>query len=213
MKKRILFLSLFFIFFAVAAYILGWSNLLTVKSVEIKGATTLKSSMVYPGQRLARIETRAIAKEFEALDWVKRADVSRGWMSGKVVITITKRIPIAIYNSRAIDIDGVDFAPGTYDVRSLPRILASTVEFAIKATAFFNTLPKEFAQAIVLLKASDTETYILELQQGARVIEIRWGQASETPLKIQVYRALIQLPENSLVKVIDLSAPHSPIVK
>ena len=64
-----------------AAYILGWSTLFTVSSVEIKGSRTQVSSGIIKGQKLARVEPRAIAAKFETLDWVDSAKVSRNWIN------------------------------------------------------------------------------------------------------------------------------------
>jgi hypothetical protein len=46
-----------------------------------------------------------------------------------------------------------------------------------------------------------------------RVIRIRWGDSQDMALKISVINELLQLPENKRIKVIDVVAPHAPIVK
>jgi hypothetical protein len=50
-------------------------------------------------------------------------------------------------------------------------------------------------------------------QNNGKDIEIRWGSNSENELKLEVYRALIALPENADIKRVDVSAPQAPIVK
>jgi cell division septal protein FtsQ len=213
MKKQRLFIALGILIFATAGYILGWSSLFTVSSVEIKGSTTLMSSTIVPGEKLARVEPRTVAAEFEKNLWVKRADVSRNWISGKVTITLSKRIPIALYNNQAIDADGVSFPTPTDSVTGLPRILAPTTESAVEAAAFFMALPAEIATSVVLVKVGSTKAYVLEIVDGRRSIELLWGQEGESALKVKVYMALIAQPENSKISRIDLTAPHAPIVK
>ena len=213
MKKRRLVVALTLIVFALAAYALGWSNLLTVRSIEIKGTSAYLSTTIKPGERLARIEPRAVAKEFENLDWVQSAEVSRNWINGKVTITITERLPIAIFNNRAIDKDGVSFALTNQNIKGLPHIQAPSIESAITAAAFFSLLPQDIASAVQFVKVGTGDLYTLQLQAGAHVIEVVWGSNQDNALKATVYKALIARSENSKIQQIDLSAPHAPIVK
>lgn len=213
MKKRRLVVALTLIVFALAAYALGWSNLLTVSSVEIKGTGTYLSTTIKPGERLARIEPRAVAKEYEKLDWVQRAEVSRNWINGKITITITERLPIAIFNNRAIDKDGVSFAITNQSTKGLPRIQAPSIDSAITAAAFFSALPQEIASSVQLVKVGNGEMYTLQMQATGHVIEVVWGSSQDNALKSTVYKALIARAENSKIHQLDLSAPHAPIVK
>ena len=213
MKKRRLVVALTLIVFALAAYALGWSNLLTVSSVEMKGTGTFLSTTIKPGERLARIEPRAVAKEYEKLDWVQRAEVSRNWINGKITITITERLPIAIFNDRAIDKDGVSFAITNQSTKGLPRIQAPSIDSAITAAAFFSALPQEIASSVQLVKVGNGEMYTLQMQATGHVIEVVWGSSQDNALKSTVYKALIARAENSKILQIDLSAPHAPIVK
>ena len=213
MKKQRLFIALGILIFATAGYILGWSSLFTVSSVEIKGSTTLMRSTIVPGEKLARVEPRTVAAEFEKNLWVKKADVSRNWISGKVTITLSKRIPIALYNNHVIDADGVSFPTPTDAVTGLPRILAPTTESAVEAAAFFMGLPAEIAEKVVVVKVRSGQAYVVEIVDGRKSIELLWGQEGESALKVKVYKALIAQPENSKIFRIDLTAPHAPIVK
>ncbi len=213
MKKQRLFIALGILIFATAGYILGWSTLFTVSSVEITGSTTPMSSTIIPGEKLARVEPRTVAAEFEKNLWIKKADVSRNWISGKVTISLSKRIPIALYDNQAIDADGVSFPTPTDSVKGLPRILAPTTESAVEAAAFFMGLPAEIADTVALVKVRSGQAYVVQIIDGRKSIELLWGQEGETALKVKVYKALIAQPENSKIFRIDLSAPHTPIVK
>ena len=213
MKRQRLFIALGILIFATAGYILGWSTLFTVSSIEIKGSTMLMRSTIVPGEKLARVEPRTIAAEFEKNLWIKKADVSRNWISGKVTITLTKRIPIALYNDQAIDADGVSFPTPINSVTGLPRITASTNESAVEAAAFFMGLPAEIADTVALVKVRSGQAYVVQIIDGRKSIELLWGQEGETALKVKVYKALIAQPENSKIFRIDLTAPHAPIVK
>jgi cell division septal protein FtsQ len=211
-NKRIISL-LAIIVLAGASYVLGWSPLFTVSSVEIKGTNAYLPITVQVGEKLARVEPRAVAATYENFDFIQDATVSRNWITGKVTIGITPRTPIALYNNQAIDELGKAFTPVGKSSADLPRIQAVNVEAALVAADFFSTLPDEIKSALVTLKVRSTGAYVLEVNVAGRNIEVRWGLPTDNALKTKVYKALLAQPENALIKRMDLSAPHAPIVK
>ena len=196
-----------------ATYVLGWSSLFTVSSVEIKGSNTQVSSGIVKGQKLARVEPRAVAAKFETLDWVDSAKVSRNWINGTVTIELTERTPVAIYNNKVIDSTGKSFVLRGTPSTPLVQIQAGDLTAATKAVTFFMTLPADLKEALSVVKVRSTGALVLVVNNGGKNLEIRWGTDSENELKLKVYKALIALPENASVKRIDVSAPHAPIVK
>jgi hypothetical protein len=64
-----------------------------------------------------------------------------------------------------------------------------------------------------LIKVQGLGSLDLQLAQGERVIDVKWGINGENELKTRVYQAIIALPENKKVTRIDVSAPHAPLVK
>lgn len=201
---------------AGAAYILGWSTFFTVSSIEIKGTQLSVKSLIAPGEKLARVEPRAVIAQYEKLDWVKSADISRNWFSGKVTISFVERSPIAIYKDRAIDADGVSFALrdlGIGTVENVPHIQGPTIESAVRASMFFITLPIEITQEVRWVKVRSADAYVLEMMKGSRTIEVLWGRDQENALKAKVYQALIARQDNQHIRRIDLTAPHAPIVR
>jgi cell division protein FtsQ len=196
-----------------AAYVLGWSTLFTVSSVEINGSTTQVSSGIVKGQKLARVEPRAVAAKFETLDWVASAQVSRNWINGKVTIDLTERTPVAIYNNKVIDSTGKSFVLRGPASADLVQIQAGDLLAATKAVTFFMTLSADLKEALSVVKVRSTGALVLIVNNGGKNLEIRWGTDSENELKLKVYKALIALPENASLKRIDVSAPHAPIVK
>jgi cell division septal protein FtsQ len=198
---------------AVATYILGWSTLFTVSSVQINGSKTQISTGIVSGQKLARVEPRAVAAKFENLDWVASAKVSRNWINGKVTIDLTERTPIAIYNNTAIDSTGKSFVLRGPATSPLVHIQAVDLAAAIKAVTFFTSLPADLKSALTVVKVRSSGALVLEVDNAGKNLEIRWGNDGDNELKLKVYKALIALPENSAIKRIDVSAPHAPIVK
>ena len=212
MNRRLaLFASLALL--AIATYILGWSSFFTVSSVEITGTKTQLSSDISTGEKLARIEPRAIAAKFETLDWVAEAKVSRNWINGKVSIEITERTPVAIFNNIVFDSDGNSFVLRGTPSSPLVQIQASDLVAAKKAVTFFSSLPVDLKSALMVVKVRSSGSLVLEVNNAGKNLEIRWGDDSENELKLKVYKALIALPENASIKRVDVSAPHAPIVK
>ena len=198
---------------AIVTYILGWSSLFTVSSVEITGTKTQLSSDISTGEKLARIEPRAIAAKFETLDWVAEARVSRNWINGKVSIEITERTPVAIFNNIVFDSDGNSFVLRGTPSSPLVQIQASDLVAAKKAVTFFSSLPVDLKSALMVVKVRSSGSLVLEVNNAGKNLEIRWGDDSDNELKLKVYKALIALPENASIKRVDVSAPHAPIVK
>ena len=213
MKNRRLIALAAAIILALASYALGWSTLFTVSSVEVKGTDQFLPQSVKVGEKLARVEPRAVAATYEKFAFVKDAQVSRNWISGKVTISITSRTPVAIFNNQAIDDSGKAFVVKGQLPADLPQIQAGTVDIAVTAVGFMTSLPDEIRSNLKVLKVRSTGAYVMDIDVQGRKVEVRWGFATDNELKAKVYKALLEQPENAKLKRMDLSAPHAPIVK
>jgi len=213
MKKKPLIALATAIIVGLASYALGWSTLFTVSSVEIKGTDQFLPQNVKVGEKLARVEPRAVASTYENFAFVQDAQVSRNWISGKVTISITTRTPVAIFNNQAIDASGKAFMVKGDLPAALPQIQAGNIEIAVTAVEFMTSLPDEIRSDLKILKVRSTGAYVLEIDVEGRKVEVRWGLATDNELKAMVYKALLAQPENAKLKRMDLSAPHAPIVK
>ena len=213
MKKKPLIALATAISVGLASYALGWSTLFTVSSVEIKGTDQFLPQNVKVGEKLARVEPRAVASTYENFAFVQDAQVSRNWISGKVTISITTRTPVAIFNNQAIDASGKAFMVEGDLPAALPQIQAGNIEIAVRAVEFMTSLPDEIRSDLKILKVRSTGAYVLEVDVEGRKVEVRWGLATDNELKAKVYKALLAQPENAKLKRMDLSAPHAPIVK
>ena len=213
MKNKRLIALATAIFVGAASYALGWSTLFTVSSVEVTGIDQRLPQSIKVGEKLARVEPRAVAATYEKFAFVQDAQVSRNWISGKVTIAITSRTPVAIFNNQAIDESGKVFALKGELPAALPQIQASSVEIAVAAVEFMNSLPEEIRSNLKILKVRSTGAYVMDVDVQGRKVEVRWGFATENELKAKVYKALLEQPENAKLKRMDLSAPHAPIVK
>ena len=213
------------VFLCALAYLLGWSSVFSVKSVEVSGAPTAavqveieKKSQIEVGQKLARVNPQSVARKIEKLPWIKEVTISRNWLSGIVAIEIRPREPLALFNSdqvpgQTIDADGQLFSLPGFTDSNLPLISAKSPESALKANELFTQLPESFRSQITSMMATSTNTFTLNSIMDGRDIRIRWGDSQDMALKISVINELLQLPENERIKVIDVVAPHAPIVK
>ena len=202
------------------AYLLGWSNVLTVKEISYTGAPTKNSEATIKnlvnlevGERLARIEMRKIAGRIQTLPWIDNADLSRNWISGKIVVAITPRVPIATFNGQLMDAKGKRFElPGGYE-SELQSVFAKDAKSGLAAINLFTKLPEEFSTRTSVFTAFSPENINFKIIEGDRSLEVIWGADIEVDLKLKVYKALVALPENSKIRRIDLTEPRSPIVK
>ena len=198
---------------AAATYVLGYSSFFTVSAVEVLGSKNQINPGITIGEKLARVEPRAIAAKLETLDWVESVNVSRNWINGKVSVEVTERTPVAIFNNQVIDSTGKSFVLRAEPSKPLIQIQAGDLEAAISAVNFFTTLPAELNSTLKVVKVRSTGAFVLEIDNAGKNLEIRWGTNSDNELKIKVYKALLALPENASIKRVDVSAPHAPIVK
>ena len=213
MRRRVLMIVLPILVVIGSTYALGYSSLFTVSSVEIIGAQSNVNPGVTKGEKLARIQPRVIATKFENLAWVKKAEVSRDWISGKVTIRILERTPVAQFNGKAFDAEGKSFQLQSGNPSDLVQIQAIDAASALKAVDLLGSLDSQIIQTLRLIKVQGLGSLDLQLAQGELVIDVKWGINSENELKTRVYQAIIALPENKKVTRIDVSAPHAPLVK
>jgi len=207
------------------SYLLGWSSLLTVRQVEITGAPSPASQNeaskkidLKLGENLARVDAKAISLRLKSADWIESADISRNWISGKVVVDLHPRVPVAIYNEPgkaqvALDASGKVFKAPAKIPAGLPNVSASSVESGLAAIKVFTQLPKEFSSGIDRLSAAGVTNLLIYGKFRGQSLRIIWGDGEDTALKVRVINALLEQPENKSLKMIDVTAPHAPIVK
>lgn len=206
--------------FAGLIYLFAWSSVFTASSIVISGAPNsdskkliLASSGVEVGEKLARIEPRAIAQRLSQFTWIKDVQVSRNWIAGDVRITIEPRTPRAYFAGKTIDTSGTIFLLPGFTSADLPYVSASKASLGVDAISLFRTLPEPFRSKVISLTAHNQSNFSIQFLQQGRELRVKWGSAENSELKIEVLTALLKLPENQNIRRVDLSAPHAPIVK
>lgn len=206
--------------FSGLVYLFAWSSIFSVSAVTVTGAPTqetrnaiVKIANISQGEKLARVEPRAIAHRISSITWIKRVEISRNWISGKVGIAITPRTPTAYFNGATIDASGTIFTLPGFSGGDLPQVSAATPQLGLAAISLFRSLPYDFRSEVLSLSAHNDSNFAMQIALNGRDIRVLWGKNEKSDLKIQVIKALTALEENKNIRRIDVSAPHAPIVK
>ncbi len=218
LRTRIL-LGISVVFIALT-YLFAWSPVFTVESITTSGVPSGVSSKsiiarsgINVGDKLARIEPRSIEKLLGETSWVKSITVSRDWIDGDVLISMSARTPVGLYRGKAIDGSGILFDFPGKKVEGLPTVSAATPDVGLAAISLFSDLPGDLKESLISMSARSDSSINSWHRESGRSIKINWGSAKQLELKVTVYKALLALPENKLIRRVDLSAPHAPIVK
>jgi cell division septal protein FtsQ len=220
MSLRARLLILVALVFAALTYLLAWSPFFSVKTVSASGfpagvssQALITKSGITVGEKMARIEPRSIEKSLSEISWVKEIAITRNWLKGDVAIEITARTPVGLYRGKAIDASGTLFDMPGEAPKGLPTVSAATPELGLAAISLFTELPQDLRDSLASMSATNLSSINSWHRESGRNIKISWGSNQDMELKVSVYRALLQLPENSKIRRVDLSAPHAPIVK
>ena len=220
MSKKLRIGIALFTSFTLITYLIAWSPLFSVRTISTKGIPAsvdrlaLISSMdINLGDRLARIDPRSIERSLEEVSWVKSASLERDWINGEVTLILKRKIAVGIYQGRAIDGQGTLFDSPEVLSKNLPIVTAANPKIGLVAVDLFTKFPNEIKGSTLSVSASANGVISTWQQRGNGKVKIIWGSAGDIDLKVSVLKALLQLPENSKVKRVDLSAPHAPIVK
>jgi cell division septal protein FtsQ len=170
------------------------------------------------GDKLARVDPRSLSNRLRSFDWIESSQVSRNWISGKVSISITTRTPIALYSEPGkpqvvLDASGNTFATPADIAEGLPKVSAKSVDGGLAAIKVFTSLPESFSKNIDRMSAARSDNFLIYGKFEGQDLRIIWGDGKDTDLKVEVILALLQREENKDLRMIDVSAPHAPIVK
>jgi cell division septal protein FtsQ len=218
--KKGLFAVVTLLLISSTSYLLGWSDYLTVKNIEITG--TASQSII---MKLARVDLRAIERVCGDLEWLASADVKRSWLDRSISIEVVEKIAVAkaINSSNEIvnfDNQGKLFAPTSAiqmaQSLKLPLVTSKSNDQnqLLTAAKFLQDLPDESLPLIddlIGISIADSGFIIMQTKVANREVVINWGPPSEIPQKSRVLQALIDLPENKKAKRFDLSLPDSPV--
>jgi cell division septal protein FtsQ len=213
------------------AYVLGWSQIFRVTGISIDGiqpqATDLitsqikRESLIEIGEPLARVDGRVVKRALLKNQWIGNVRVNRHWISGEIHIFVDQKNAIARINSMS----GFAYLTDQGAIANFPEELKISVPTvsgnfqdnanAERAKELLGELTGALESRLTVksLSIGSPTSFSTVATVGEQQLTIRWGSVSEIPLKIKVLQGLLELPENSKLRLIDLSAPLTPIVK
>lgn len=214
-----------------AVYVLGWSHLISVKSIAISGTQysseishTLTQSgvSVKIGDPMARVDVRAISRIAQNIEWIKRCNISRNWWSGKLSITIDERTPVARFNddkgeSSYFDAGGAIFhRPAERMDLPLINFYENTADARSAVATWLSALPQELIAGMKSVTVRSADSIAMETtaaENAQKSITIDWGAPIDMTLKVKVFRALSRAPENAQQSTFDLTNPLAPVTR
>ena len=208
---------------AGAAWVVGYSDLLTADRVEVTGAQPPLADQVRSvadvplGTPLARLDTDAVVDRVEGIADVASVTVTRSWPS-TVVVAVEARQPVAVVAGAdgwvLVDGEGVMFAGSTAgpgdDALDLPELVAPTTDDGVDArragVSVAVALPATVVGQLDRIEAPSPVEVRLVLDDG-RVVT--WGSAEQPQRKAEVLAALLDTPATQY----DVSVPDRPTVR
>ncbi len=202
-----------------AAWVVGYSDLLVVDEVEVRGVEgpladeVVGAAAVPMGEPLARVDTDATAAEVETIPDVADASVVRSWPA-TIVLDVTLREPVASLGVegewRLVDADGVLFGSTPQPASGIPVLVASvTDEGAAARTAGVSVaaaLPPSVLRQVDRIEALSPVDVRLVLRDGRVVV---WGSEQDGDRKAEVLAVLLQTPATQY----DVSVPDRPTLR
>ena len=218
-------------------YVLGWSSLITIQAVEIKGTNQVKlisaqlsagASNLVLGEPLARMNPKHEENLITDLEWIKAAEVSRNWWTREVQVLVTPKIPIAIFKvagtsetkPRYLASDGSDF--------SSPQVFTNLATISLInngqnlvgqrriIAGFVANLPTDLIPGLENLEITNKGEVLMVTKLRKPALRINWGSSNspeEITVKSNVLKDLLDLPENKKITYVDLTVANSPVVK
>jgi cell division protein FtsQ len=203
----------------VATWLVAFSSVFGVRSVEVRGVHVLTADQVRAaadisnGTPLVRLDTSAVTKRIEKLPEVESAQVSTSFPS-TVVIMVEERVAVGYVQRDAhallIDRTGAAYRTVNQPPAGLPHFVLPTGDeqqpTAAAVAAVATALPRAVTQQVRSIDALNPSRITLVLG-GDRLVQ--WGSSEQTELKARLLPALLRRP----VGYIDLTDPSQPFTR
>lgn len=235
-KRRVAVMTLALVVLVGAGALVLLSPLVSVRTVEVRGATRTGSAAVRAASGLSsrpplvRIDEERVRSRITAMPWVQRVRVERHWPH-TVVLSIEERQPAVVVPclgggaaSCLVDLSGRVLAPVTDDPRAaaaLPR-LAGVPAAGGPGTALPAAARGPLAVALALPAAlrplvlgvrSEGNEVALDLQAPGREATppvVRLGSADRLADKLTAAATVLARTSVNGVAVLDVRVPESP---
>ncbi len=218
---RILWTVLLAAVAAGLAWLIWWSPVLAVRSVEVAGVTGAEARAVQAlvevpdGTPLARVDTGAVADRIRSRVTIAEVSVDRSW-PGTLSIHVVPRTPAIIVKSpqgqlQVVDRHGVAYGRVTRAPAGIPVVTAKnasaamTPEAVATAISVVESLPPNLSSRVGSLTVSSADLVTFTL--GSTTIV--WGNAEQAERKVAIIDVLLKTKPHT----IDVSAPDTPVTR
>jgi cell division protein FtsQ len=199
-------------------YVVLFTSLLGVRSVEVHGARTVPGDQILAAaavpdlKPMLVLDTDEIAARVSEIPGVATVDVSRSWPS-TVDITVTERTPVgyvaAADGFHLVDSGGLDYKAVRNKPEKLPELQVATVspEDAVtrSVVAVLAAVPEPLKSQITAVRAKTPGGVEFTLNTGKTV---RWGDAGNAERKARVLNVLLSREG----QIYDVASPELPTV-
>ncbi len=202
---------------ALLAWLICFSSVLGVRSVDVLGARTVTAAQVRAaagireGTPLARLDLAAISERLRKVALIRTVTVSRSYPA-TVTIRITERVAIGYRPVDPdsgggavllVDRDDVAFRTVRAAPAHLPRLLVPASGAPADAAALVaGTLPATIVAKLASVSAPSAESVTLSLRDGRSVL---WGGTDRSADKARLLAVLLGRPG----RYFDLSDPSA----
>lgn len=203
----------------LSAYAVVNAGFFRIRSVEVVGAANVSADDIAAvtraaGRNLFAVDPSAARWAVEQLPGIRQAQVERVWPR-RLVVTVTERVPVAVWNTGAADqtVDGegivLDSVPDPamvviYQIDATGGLLAGdrvdsdAVNLALRLR---DTLPATVGQRAVRFEWSRRTGLEVTTDRGVRV---RLGDGSDIEYKLAVWRAILDEARRSKTAVTEI---------
>jgi cell division protein FtsQ len=169
------------------------------------------------GTPLPRLDTIGLRDDVLDVPGVREARVMRDWPDG-IAVTVVAREPVAAVPDAErggyvlLDVDGVQVgrvekAPAGLPAVDVPVGDKRTLEAVLTV---LEQLPADLLEQVRGVSAQTRDTVRMKLRDD---VQVEWGSAAQTPLKVAVLQTLRASDAAKDATVIDVSAPRLPVTR
>lgn len=222
-RRRRLLLAGVAVLVAALVWLVAFSPVLAVRTVQVTGAPPALTDRVRAvaddvvGTPVVRADTSAVRQRVAEIDGVRAVQVDRSFPRG-VRVAVTPRTPVLVIEQagvrRLVDTEGVAYARGAKAPRGLPVVKVAgeeppgRPELSSLATVLA-ALPAQERARVSGLRLSSSGQVSFTLGDLA----VSWGDATRSPAKARSLRALRPIIDKDGAKAVDLSSPDRPVLR
>ncbi len=218
--RRVLWTLLLLALAGGLVWLVWWSPVLSVSSVEVSGVSGAEASAVSglvqvpEGTPLARVDTGAVAARVRTRPSVAEVSVERSWPT-TLVVRVEPRTPAIVVKNpqgqlEVVDRNGVPYRVVARAPDGVPVVIATTdaamTPAAVGAAiAVVEALPAELARRVSAVTVSSAD--LVRFHLGSTTVV--WGGGQDGARKVAIIQALLKTHPS----LIDVSAPDTPVTR